>query len=57
VMAPEPVLTYVVAHEVAHLVEMNHGPRFWRLVERLVPHVERHRDWLNGNRAWLLRIG
>jgi predicted metal-dependent hydrolase len=57
VMAPEPVLTYVVAHEVAHLVEMNHGPRFWKLVERLVPHVERHRDWLNANRAWLLRIG
>jgi predicted metal-dependent hydrolase len=57
VMAPEPVLTYVVAHEVAHLIEMNHGPRFWKLVDRLVPHVERHRDWLNANRAWLLRIG
>jgi predicted metal-dependent hydrolase len=57
VMAPEPVLTYVVAHEVAHLVEMNHGPRFWKLVDGLVPHVERHRDWLNANRAWLLRIG
>lgn len=57
VMAPEAVLQYVVAHEVAHLVEMNHGPRFWKLVDRLVPQVERHRDWLNHNRAWLLRIG
>ena len=57
IMAPEPVLQYVVAHEVAHLAEMNHGPRFWKLVDRLVPHVERHRDWLNHNRAWLLRIG
>ena len=57
IMAPEPVLQYVVAHEVAHLAEMNHGGRFWRLVDRLVPHVERHRDWLNHNRAWLLRIG
>jgi hypothetical protein len=57
VMAPEPVLTYVVAHEVAHLVEMNHGARFWKLVDRLVPHMERHRNWLNANRAWLLRIG
>ncbi len=37
VMAPEPVLDYVVAHEAAHLVEMNHGPRFWRLVEGLCP--------------------
>jgi predicted metal-dependent hydrolase len=57
VRAPEPGLTYVGAQEVAHLVEMNHGLRFWRLVDRLVPHVERHRDWLNANRAWLLRIG
>ena len=57
IMAPEAVLHYVVAHEVAHLVEMNHGPRFWKLVDRLVPNVERQRDWLNRNRAWLLRIG
>ena len=57
IMAPEAVMQYVIAHEVAHLVEMNHGPRFWKLVDRLVPHVERHRDWLNHNRAWLLRIG
>jgi len=57
VMAPEPVLNYVVAHEVAHLIEMNHGARFWKLVDKLVPDVERHRDWLNENRAWLLRIG
>ena len=57
IMAPQPVLHYVVAHEVAHLVEMNHGPRFWKLVDRLVPDVERQRDWLNRNRAWLLRIG
>jgi predicted metal-dependent hydrolase len=57
IMAPEAVLHYVVAHEVAHLVEMNHGPRFWKLVDRLVPNVDRQRDWLNRNRAWLLRIG
>src|SRR5260221_451 len=57
IMAPEAVLHYVVAHEVGHLLEMNHGPRFWKLVDRLVPNVERQRDWLNPNRAWLLRIG
>jgi predicted metal-dependent hydrolase len=35
IMAPEFVLDYVVAHEVAHLSEMNHGPRFWKLCASL----------------------
>lgn len=46
VLAPEPVLDYVVAHEAAHLVEMNHSARFWRLVERLRPGYEAERAWL-----------
>lgn len=46
VMAPEAVLDYVAAHEAAHLREMNHGPRFWALVEGLCPGHERHRAWL-----------
>ena len=57
IMAPDAVLEYVVAHEVAHLCEMNHGPRFWKLVERLAPGVDRQRHWLNRHRARLLRIG
>lgn len=57
VLAPEPVLDYVVAHEVAHLVHLNHGIRFWRLVERLAPGSARHRAWLHRNRARLLRYG
>ena len=57
VLAPADVLDYVVAHEVAHLIEMNHGRRFWRLVERLAPGSHRQRGWLNRNRALLLRIG
>jgi predicted metal-dependent hydrolase len=57
IMAPDAVLEYVVAHEVAHLSEMNHGPRFWKLVERLAPGVDRQRHWLNRHRARLLRIG
>lgn len=35
IFAPPEVLTYVAAHEAAHLVEMNHGPEFWALVEQL----------------------
>jgi predicted metal-dependent hydrolase len=57
IMAPEEVLHYVVAHEVAHLSEMNHGTRFWRLVERLAPGADEARQWLNRHRARLLRIG
>ena len=56
-LAPEPVLDYVVAHEVAHLVEMNHGPRFWRLVEELAPGSAQHRAWLKRHRTRLLRYG
>jgi predicted metal-dependent hydrolase len=45
-MAPAPVQLYVANHEAAHLVEMNHGPGFWRLVERLTPDWRAHRAWL-----------
>ena len=57
IFAPEDVVDYVVAHEVAHLIHMNHGKRFWRLVERLCPGADDQRAWLNRNRAQLLRIG
>src|SRR6266436_5769048 len=57
ILAPEPVLDYVVAHEVAHLVEMNHGPRFWALVARLVPDSAGPRAWLKRHRGRLLSYG
>ena len=57
IFAPEPVLDYVVAHEVAHLVEMNHGPRFWALVARLVPDSAGPRAWLKRHRTRLLSYG
>ena len=46
VLAPPYVLDYVVAHEVAHLAELNHGARFWDLVARLDPGHRRAQDWL-----------
>lgn len=46
VMAPKEVFEYVVAHEVAHLIEMNHGPRFWTLCEKLCPNSKVYRTWL-----------
>ena len=57
IFAPEPVLEYVVAHEVAHLAEMNHGPRFWRLVESLTPNIGAPRKWLKRHRNQLLSYG
>lgn len=49
ILAPPDVLSYVAAHEVAHLAEMNHGPRFWAAVGRLWPEYEAHRAWLREN--------
>jgi predicted metal-dependent hydrolase len=57
IFAPEPVLDYVVAHEVSHLVEMNHGPRFWRLVESLSPGSGTPRAWLKRHRSRLFSYG
>lgn len=57
VLAPEPVLDYVVAHEVAHLVEMNHSPRFWALVRRLEPQMDAARTWLKLHGGGLHRYG
>jgi len=55
ILAPPFVLDYVVAHEVAHMREMNHGPRFWRLVGELVRDVEKSQVWLRENGSLLHR--
>lgn len=53
VMAPPEVLDYVAAHEVAHLVEMNHSARFWAVVSRLCPDCAEPRAWLRREGAGL----
>lgn len=55
IMAPYEVLDYVAAHEVAHLAEMNHSPRFWAVVEKLRPDWRDQRDWLRLHGADLHR--
>lgn len=57
VMAPPWVLDYVVAHEVAHLKEMNHSERFWHLVDKLVPDSRQARAWLKDKGPALQRMG
>ena len=51
IFAPDHVLNYVCAHEVAHLVEMNHSPKFWTNVDLLISDWKKSRTWLkqNGN--------
>ena len=57
ILAPEAVLDYVVAHEVAHLAEMNHGRHFWQLVESLAPGSAASRAWLRRHRSRLMSYG
>ena len=57
VMAPPYVLDYLVAHEVAHLKEMNHSPRFWKLVRQLCPGMDAAKSWLTHHGASLHAIG
>lgn len=55
ILAPDFVLDYVVAHEVAHLREMNHSPRFWAHVRELVPNMDMPQNWLKLNGRELQR--
>lgn len=56
ILAPPSVLDYVAAHEVAHLVEMNHSEAFWAVVADLVPGWRRERGWLRANGQDLHRL-
>jgi len=55
-LAPAAVLRYVVAHEAAHLREMNHAPAFWAEVAALMPEYEAPRRWLKQNGGGLHRF-
>lgn len=57
IFTPDAIFDYVVAHEVAHLKEMNHSARFWALCASLTAEVEGPRQWLKANGAALHRYG
>jgi hypothetical protein len=56
-LAPFEVADYVAAHECAHLLELNHGPRFWAHVRALVGDAKPHRAWLRAEGAGLHAFG
>ncbi|CAN0260549.1 unnamed protein product [Discosporangium mesarthrocarpum] len=47
--APQPVIDYVIVHELAHTKEMNHSKRFWSLVEGVMPSYKEKEKWLKKN--------
>lgn len=57
VLAPPFVLDYVAAHEIAHLLEMNHSQDFWDVVSRTLPTMERGREWLRVHGRELMVYG
>ncbi len=57
ICAPDFVLNYVCAHEVAHLLEHNHSPRFWAQVAKRVDDVKTPKHWLRDNSPTLFAIG
>lgn len=53
IKAPMFVIDYVIVHELAHLIEQNHTPRFWNIVRAQAPNMEKAKVWLQKNGALL----
>lgn len=57
ILAPPSVLDYLAAHEVAHLVHMDHSENFWRVTRSLAPHTDQAEAWLKRHGPGLHRYG
>jgi len=49
IMAPDAAIDYVIVHELAHLIEMNHSQKFWNIVAHAMPSYKKHLNWINKN--------
>jgi predicted metal-dependent hydrolase len=55
IQAPLAIVDYVILHELVHLKQMDHSPRFWKKVEELMPDYRQRKEWLRANER-LLRV-
>ena len=53
-LMPDEILDYVVVHELAHRMEMNHSDKFWKIVENVLPDYRERLSWLKANGGTLL---
>lgn len=49
IMAPAPILDYIIVHEICHIIEKNHSQSFWDLVSSILPDYENRKEWLKNN--------
>lgn len=55
IMAPAPVLDYLIVHELCHLIHLNHSKDFWDLVSAILPDYKERKDWLKKNGHQLMQ--
>lgn len=54
-LTPREVQDYVIVHELSHRKEMNHSPKFWEVVEEVLPDYKKRRNWLRENGSVIIR--
>lgn len=53
-LCPEEIRDYVAVHELCHLIELNHSPRFWAQVEKILPDYKERQKWLRENGSTII---
>ena len=54
IIAPHQIVDYIVVHELCHILEHNHSPKYWRHIKNVIPNHKECREWLKLNSAALI---
>ncbi|MDB4230042.1 M48 family metallopeptidase [Paracoccaceae bacterium] len=54
IIAPHQIVDYIVVHELCHILEHNHSPKYWRHIKNVIPNHKECREWLKLNSAALV---